>query len=267
MVEPKRYSREGDQHGHDWVPAECDVSIRPGWFWHASESPKSAITLLDIYYKSVGRNCLLLLNVPPNSSGLISDEDVKVLQEFSELRNSIFSNNLAKHAIVTASSTRGGSNSPFDASQVTEESIYTYWAPEKDQACWVLYIDLTQKTAINVVQLREPIQLGQRVIVFRLDIMKGAGEWQNICNGTTIGYKRLLQFPRVESQYMRLVIKKARGDPLISFVGVHMDPYITLTSLPHTTEKTPSKGAKYLSRLKTIFDSIPYNKMSLRSQL
>ncbi|XP_057528034.1 alpha-L-fucosidase 1 [Amaranthus tricolor] len=248
-----QYSRGGDQHGHDWVPAECDVSVRPGWFWHASESPKSAITLLDIYYKSVGRNCLLLLNVPPNSSGLISDEDIKVLQEFSELRNSIFSNNLAKHAIVTASSTRGGRNSPFDASQVTEESIYTYWAPEKDQACWVLYIHLTQKMAFNVVLLREPIQLGQRVIVFHLDIMKDTLEWQNICNGTTIGYKRLLQFPRVESQYMRLVIEKARGDPLISFVGVHMDPYITLTSLPHTTEKTPSKGAKYLSKLKTIF--------------
>ena len=64
-----RYSRCGDPFGEDWVPAECDVSIRPGWFWHASEKPKNATTLLDIYYKSVGRNCLLILNVPPIHQG------------------------------------------------------------------------------------------------------------------------------------------------------------------------------------------------------
>ncbi|XLR47144.1 hypothetical protein S83_031804 [Arachis hypogaea] len=66
-----RYVAEGDPAGHEWVPALCDVSIRPGWFWHLSELPKSVINLLEIYYKSVGQNCHLLLNVPPNSSGLI----------------------------------------------------------------------------------------------------------------------------------------------------------------------------------------------------
>lgn len=91
MLVHDRYSQGGDPFGHDWVPAECDVSIRSGWFWHASEVPKSARTLLDIYYKSVGRNCMFLLNVPPNSSGLVSDEDIHVLKEFTELRTSIFS--------------------------------------------------------------------------------------------------------------------------------------------------------------------------------
>ncbi|KAF4364139.1 hypothetical protein F8388_003519 [Cannabis sativa] len=84
-VKSNRYSRGRDQDGHHWVLAECDIFIRPGWFWHASEFPKFALTLVDIYYKSAGRNCLLLLNVPPNSSSLISPEDIKVIQELSEI--------------------------------------------------------------------------------------------------------------------------------------------------------------------------------------
>ncbi|KAL2924833.1 Alpha-L-fucosidase 1 [Bienertia sinuspersici] len=260
-----QYSRGGDRWGHNWVPAECDVSIRPGWFWHASEAPKSALTLLDIYYKSVGRNCLLLLNVPPNSSGLISDADIQVLQEFAKLRRSIFSNKLTRHAVATASSTRGGSDSHFGASHVLEDNIYTYWAPANDQAHWILYIDLKEIVAFNVLQLQEPIQMGQRVIDFHVDIMKDKQVWQKILHGTTIGYKRLLQFHKVESRYLRIVIEKARGDPLISFVGVHMDPYLNLTTLSDTVEKLPSNGPKLLNKLNNILYSIPYRKMSLRS--
>lgn len=259
-----QYSRGGDQLGHDWVPAECDVSIRPGWFWHASESPKSALTLLDIYYKSVGRNCLLLLNVPPNSSGLISDEDIQVLKQFSNLRTTIFSNNLAKNAILTASSTRGGrnSNSPFDPIHVIEESIYTYWAPKEDQTNWILYIDLKEIIPFNVLQLQEPIQLGQRIRSFHLDILDDEGEWEKIVNGTTVGYKRLLLFPKVECQYLRLVIEEARADPLISFLGVHMDPYSDLTSSSYTTRRLPLKRANFFSKLEAR-----YGKLSLLSQI
>ncbi|XP_039007342.1 alpha-L-fucosidase 1-like [Hibiscus syriacus] len=146
-----QYSQGGDPLGHDWVPAECDVSIRPGWFWHASLVPKSAFKLLDIYYKSAGRNCLLLLNVPPNSSGLISDEDIQVLQEFKELRRSIFSNNLADNGLLNASSIRGGNgNSQFSPYYVLEESIGTYWGPEEDQCDWELYLDLGESITFNV---------------------------------------------------------------------------------------------------------------------
>lgn len=247
------YSQGGDQQGHDWVPAECDVSIRPGWFWHESEAPKSALTLLDIYYKSVGRNCLLLLNVPPNSSGLISEEDIQVLQEFSRLRNSIFSNNLAKNAVVTASSTRGeAGNSPFDGHHVIEEGIYTYWAPAEHQTGWILYIDLEKTIYFNVLQVREPIQMGQRIISFYLDILNACGEWQKAVNGTTVGYKRLLLFPRIEARYLRLVIERARADPLISYIGVHLDPYSNLTSSSDTSQRSASKGVKFFNKLKSI---------------
>uniref|UniRef100_A0A2P2QMM0 alpha-L-fucosidase n=1 Tax=Rhizophora mucronata TaxID=61149 RepID=A0A2P2QMM0_RHIMU len=227
-TDPK-YSGSGDPFGHDWVPAECDVSIRPGWFWHPLEVPKSAEHLLDIYYKSVGRNCLLLLNVPPNSSGLISEEDVKVLQEFSELRRRIFSYNLASISIVNASSMRGGNgDSRFDPHNVLKEGIDTYWAPENNQSDWMLYLDLQNPMSFNVLQVQEPIHMGQRVIAFHLEILSNGGNWTQVCNGTTVGYNRLLQFPTVESQRLKFVVDKSRGDPLISFLGVYIDQFSAL---------------------------------------
>ncbi|WRX34996.1 Glycoside hydrolase [Theobroma cacao] len=244
-----QYSQGGDPHGHDWVPAECDVSIRPGWFWHASEVPKSALKLLDIYYRSAGRNCLLLLNVPPNSSGLISDEDIQVLQEFKELRRSIFSDNLAKTAILNASSIRGGNdNSQFSPYNVLEEGIYTYWAPEEDQSDWVLYLNLQESVSFNVLQVQEPIHMGQRIIEFNFEILNGGG-WKKVISGTTVGYKRLLQFPTVKSQYLKFVISKSRADPLISFLGIHMDRFSILNHAFETTSQAHVNGSQVLQQV------------------
>ncbi|GAV66475.1 Alpha_L_fucos domain-containing protein [Cephalotus follicularis] len=247
-TEPK-YSQGGDPLGHDWVPAECDVSIRPGWFWHASEVPKSAMKLLDIYYKSVGRNCHLLLNVPPNSSGLISDEDIQVLKEFKELRSSIFSYNLAEAALVNASSTRGRiSSSPFDPSNVLKEGIYTYWAPEENQSQWVLYITLQQPLSFNVLQVQEPIHMGQRIIEFHLDILTEDGEWEKVINGTTVGYQRLLQFPSVESKQLRFVVDNSRADPLVSYLGIYMDHFSIASNVSDTISQTYGNGSEILQQ-------------------
>lgn len=240
-----RYSRGGDPIGHDWVPAECDVSIRPGWFWHASEVPKSAITLLDIYYKSVGRNCLLLLNVPPNSSGLISPEDIKVLQEFTELRKSIFSHNLARNASLVASSTRGVGDTRFDPYNVLEEGIYTYWAPKENKADWFLYLDLKESVSFNVLQVQEPIHMGQRIIEFHLEI-NSDGEWKKVANATTVGYQRLLQFATVKSQYLRFVIDKSRAEPLISYLGIYLDQFSILSNIV-SNSTTNHQGRHYNS--------------------
>lgn len=221
-----RYSGQGDPFGHDWVPAECDVSIRPGWFWHASEAPKSALTLLDLYYKSVGRNCLLLLNVPPNSSGLISQEDIQVLQEFSEIRSSIFSHNLADDASVAASSTRGNLTDPrYSPHNVLEEGIHSYWAPGELELEWILYLDFHEAITFNVLMVQEPIQMGQRIIKFHLDFSDERGRWKAAVNGTTVGYKRLLLFPSVKASSLRLVADRSRAQPLISYVGIYMDPF------------------------------------------
>ncbi|XVF46257.1 hypothetical protein PTKIN_Ptkin03bG0013300 [Pterospermum kingtungense] len=247
-----QYSQRGDPYGHDWVPAECDVSIRPGWFWHASEVPKPALELLNLYYRSAGRNCLLLLNVPPNSSGLIPEEDIQVLQEFKELRRSIFSNNLVKSALLNASSTRGGNGkSQFSPYNVLEDGVYTYWAPEEDHSDWVLYLDLQESVSFNVLQLREPIHMGQRIIEFHLEILN-KGWWKRVISGTTVGYKRLLQFPTVQSQYLKFVIGKSRADPLISYLGIHMDQFSILSHASNTTSQAYVNGSQVLSQ-------VPYN--------
>ncbi|THG05153.1 hypothetical protein TEA_019582 [Camellia sinensis var. sinensis] len=242
-----RYAKGGDPFGHDWVPAECDVSIRPGWFWHASELPKSAQTILDKYYKSVGRNCLLLLNVPPNSSGLISNEDIQVLQEFTELRASIFSQNLAKNALISASSTRQGINdSQFDSRNVLEEGMYSYWASEENQSDWMLYLEFQDPVTFNVLHVQEPIQMGQRVVEFHLDSLNEKGQWKEVTNGTTVGHKRLLRFPTVVSNQLRFVIVKSRADPLISYLAIHMDLVSTL-NVSHT-----SNSSSYFNRSQVL---------------
>ncbi|XP_057865544.1 putative alpha-L-fucosidase 1 isoform X2 [Cryptomeria japonica] len=216
-----RYSRQGDPDGSNWVPPECDVSIRPGWFWHGSQQPKTATSLLEIFYKSTGRNCMLLLNVPPNSTGLLAYEDVQVLHNFKDILNSIFSVNLAQNAIITASSVRGN-DFQFGASWILVDDIFTYWAPDEGQEKWHLHIDLRRVISFNVLCLQEAIQLGQRVSRYHLDVLED-GVWCTVMNGSTVGYKKLERFSPVSSQFLRLTIDEARADPLIAFFGLYMD--------------------------------------------
>lgn len=217
----EQYSRQGDPYGTNWVPPECDVSIRSGWFWHKNEQPKTLNSLLEIFYESVGRNCMLLLNVPPNSTGLLADEDVHVLRQFKDILTSIFSINLAGNAVVTASSVRG-SSSQFGPSQIFSDDVFTYWAPEEGQTTWYLLIDLRDVVSFNVLCIKEAIQLGQRVSQYHLDILKD-GSWHTVVNGTTIGYKRLERFELVRSQFLKLTIDQARVEPLIAYFGLYMD--------------------------------------------
>ncbi|KAL6508754.1 L-fucose permease Glucose/galactose transporter [Orobanche hederae] len=246
------YSREGDPCGPDWVPAECDVSIRPGWFWHPSESPKSALTLLDIYYKSVGRNCLLLLNVPPNSSGLISEEDVQVLQEFFRIRKTIFSRNLAKNASsISASSTRGNKSEPrFSPLNLLEEGLYSYWAPDEAPSVsgWVLYFDFEEAVSFNVLMVQEAIQMGQRIVEFRLDFLNKSGEWEVVTSGTTVGYKRLLMFSTVRTSRLRFVVEKSRADPLVSYLGLYMDPFSNIGHVSEVRSRLWVNGSELLQQ-------------------
>ena len=172
----------------------------------------------------------MLLNVPPNSWGLISPEDIQVLQEFSELRKSIFSRNLASNALIHATSTRGDGDARFDPRNVLEEGIFTYWAPEKGQSDWMLHLDLQESVSFNVLKVQEPIQMGQRIAEFRLEIIEdGDEEWKKVANGTTVGYQRLLRFRTVKSRFLRLVIDKSRAEPLVSYLGIYMDQFSTLS--------------------------------------
>ncbi|KAH9311227.1 hypothetical protein KI387_026262 [Taxus chinensis] len=223
------YLNTGDPYGTDWIPAECDVSIRPGWFWHPDEKPKQLSKLLDIYYNSAGRNCLLLLNVPPNTTGLLSAQDVERLMQFTEAIETIFSKDLAASATVRANSVRGEAFAP---SNVLSNDLWTYWAPKDSKHSkkynWI-QLETKETMEFNVVRIQEAIGLGQRVMEYGVYIL-GVDDDEKmmlVSNGTTIGYKKLDRLEKpVKASKVKLIIWKYRGGvPLISSFGLHFDPF------------------------------------------
>jgi len=203
--------------GKVWYPAECDVSIRPGWFWHAREDDKvkSVEHLLDIYFKSVGRNSVLLLNVPPNRKGLISDVDIQRLREWRKVLDRTFATNFALNKPATASSFRPNAQ-PSNAVDGRKE---TFWSPLGEKGEW-LEIDLQRPTTFNVAMVQEHIAEGQRVERYRLEAWDGK-DWKVIARGTTIGYKKLDRFNDVTAVKVRLVIESALASPLIRAFGLY----------------------------------------------
>lgn len=186
------------------------------------------------------------MNIPPNSTGLISDEDLEVLQDFTALRTAIFSHNLAETATITANSVRGGSSdASFSPLNILHKSIYNYWAPNKGEFEWAIFLDFGQLVSFNVIQIQEPIQMGQRVIKFQVDILIH-GEWETIVKGTTIGYKRLLRFGMVETHSLRLTINKSRAMPLVAYLGIHVDPF----SVDYDTFGAPPSLKKHSTKQK-----------------
>jgi alpha-L-fucosidase len=203
--------------GKVWYPAECDVSIRLGWFWHAREDDKvkSVEHLLDIYFKSVGRNSVLLLNVPPNRKGLISDVDIQRLREWRKVLDRTFATNFALNKPATASSFRPDAQ-PSNAVDGRKE---TFWSPLSEKGEW-LEIDLQRPTTFNVAMVQEHVAEGQRVERYRIEAWDGK-DWQVIAWGTTIGYKKLDRFNDVTAVKVRLVIESALATPLIRAFGLY----------------------------------------------
>lgn len=213
---------QGHENGKYWVPAEVDVSIRPGWFWHAREDSlvKSPEKLLDIYYTSVGRNCNLILNVPPDRRGLINENDIKSLLGFKALLDREFANELAHGRKVTASDTRGRKFSPFNVNDGNPE---TYWAPNDNVISADITIDLVKETEVNRILLQEYIKLGQRVQEFKVEALCD-GVWKDVVEGTTIGYKIIRKFPTLKASKVKVTILKARACPVISSIELYRAP-------------------------------------------
>ena len=211
----------GSENGTSWIPAEVDVSIRPGWFYHAKEDSlvKTPEQLFDIYLNSVGRGANLILNIPPDRRGLINEIDVASLQGWKKLINERFKTNLALNKPVKATSVR--ENSPeFSAERVTDGDKETYWATNDQEKSGSLEVDLGEKKTINYVIVQEYIKLGQRVKNFTIEVEKN-GNWQEVANGTTIGYKRILKLKPVETQKIRVTFKNSKACPVISNLEIY----------------------------------------------
>jgi alpha-L-fucosidase len=211
----------GSPDGNKWVPAEVDVSIRPGWFYHKEEDSlvKTPEQLFRIYLTSVGRGSTLLLNVPPDRRGLLHENDVKALKGFRQLLNKAFAINLAKGKKVKASSYRGNAKE-YAPSNITDGNKNTYWATDDDMTAGSFEIDLGKSVTVKYVLLQEYIQLGQRVKSFTVDIGKDNG-WQKVTEGTTIGYKRILAINPVQTSKIKITITDAKACPLISNTEIY----------------------------------------------
>jgi alpha-L-fucosidase len=214
----------GQRPGTDWLPAEVDVSIRPGWFYHPKEdgAVKSVAQLLKIYYESVGRGCNLILNLPPDRRGQIHENDAKALREWRQVLAATFANDLAKGAKATASNTRG-EDRQFGPEKAVDGDRKTYWATDDSVTAAELVLDLGKPVTFNVVRVREYLPLGQRIDSFALDSWDG-NKWTEFASANSIGNQRLLQTRPITSSRVRLRITKAAACPAISELALYLSP-------------------------------------------
>ena len=193
---PSRESlNQGDPDGQYWIPAETDVSIRPGWFWRESENDqvKSVNELLKIYYESVGRNSLLLLNVPPDTRGHLHEVDSTRLMEFRSALDQIFDENLA------------------------------LGQKRKGQA-WTVKVNPDKP--FNRVVLTEDIAKGQRVASFIVEARTADG-WKQLAEESTIGHKRIVLVPETCTSEVRVTVTDALAKPLLGNIGLYYDSIYT----------------------------------------
>ena len=216
----------GHANGDTWVASECDVSIRPGWFYHESEDDrvKTPEYLTDLYYRSVGHNGTLLLNFPVDRNGLIHPNDSANAVAFHQrIEAELKDNLLARGATIKASDTRGKA---FTTKALVDNDYDTYWATSDGVTAATLTFTLKRPQRVNRLSLQEYIPLGQRVKAFTVEYLDGK-TWRPIDMGeetTTIGYKRLLRFPTVTTKALRVNITDARGPLCLNAVGAYYAP-------------------------------------------
>lgn len=204
-----------------WYPSEVDVSIRPGWFYHNSQDDqvKSPEKLLDIYFSSVGRNSLLLLNVPPDKRGLIHENDLQNLKSFRRILDQTFTENLASEAKILPDVYTKIQKS----ADLFDQELTTFWTSKKTSREKVLDLILPGDKVFDVLLLQENIRMGQRVEKFVFEILENQS-WKIIADGTTIGYKRLLRFEPVKAKQVRLRITESRTNPTLAEFGLYKLP-------------------------------------------
>ena len=180
----------GNFNGKNWIGAEADVSIRKGWFYHEEEDStvKSGKTLFNLYLKSVGHGGNLLLNVPPNRKGLIAPQDSAALMDFRKVREAAFKTNLFKNAI-----TKNSKNE--------------------------MAICLAAPVTINSIQLQEQIKFGQRVIRFEIYAGDNEADMKKIAESTTIGRKKIIQFPTTTAKCFIVKIIETKASPIMGAVA------------------------------------------------
>ncbi len=223
----------GHADGQYWLPAEVDVSIRPGWFYHESQNGavRSPENLMHLYYQSVGRGASLLLNVPPDKRGLIHENDIAALRGFKALRDATFKTDLAQGATARADNVRGDADA-YAAANVLDGDRKTYWAADDGVTTASLTLELGDAATFDHVVLQEYIELGQRILAFSVEVEIG-GAWSTIAEGTSIGWKRILRTDVVTTSRVRFNVLKAKACPALSTLSLYAGP-ASIAIMPET---------------------------------
>jgi len=217
----EKESPTGHRHGSKWLPPECDVSIRPGWFWHEKENGrvKQPAQLIDLYYQSVGRGGTLLLNVPPNRDGLLEAEDIASLQGFGGYLRKTFGANLAARAKASASNIRG-EDKAYAPANLLDGRPETFWATDDSVLTADATIEFARPATFNVIRIREEIRFGQRVDAVAIENWNG-GTWEPLARATSIGARRLIRLEHpVTAARLRLRVTQASASPVLSEFAV-----------------------------------------------
>ncbi len=213
----------GHRFGSHWIPAECDVSIRPGWFYHSAEDDqvRSAENLLDLYFQSVGRGTNLLLNLPPDRRGRIHDNDVQCLRAFRKRLDAIQRVDLTHNAQASASQVRG--NDPaYGPANLLDDVPEHYWATDDDIRDAEVTLMFPEAVTFNTIDLREYLPLGQRIERYAIYIDQH-GHWQPIATGTGIGRRRLIRTAQCTTERLRLRVVDGPVGPALSKWGLYLD--------------------------------------------
>ena len=208
----------GTLNGKEWLPAEVCVSIRPNWFYHQTDDSKvkNLNSLKEIYYKSVGYGASLNLNLPPDRTGQINVNDIRELESLTDYLVNSFSNNLLKGAKVSASEIRGNSEE-FSPLHLLDDNKDTFWTVDDNTKTAALTFQLKAQSTFNCLELKEFIRLGQRISSFRIEVEKN-GIWQQVCKGSTVGYKKLAKFDDVTALKVRITFINSLACPVIESV-------------------------------------------------
>jgi len=214
---------EGQLGGNAYIPAESDVSIRPSWFYHSEEDNmvKSVEELWDIYCKSVGRNSVLLLNLPPDRRGLIHPIDSANVVNLRKAIDETFRTNFLEEAKITAKNPRGGE---YATSNMTDKSPNTYYAAKDNTMTDEIVFEMSSSRTFDCLMIQEVIELGHRITEWSVDYSGDGKKWTTIPeakNKQSIGHKWILRFSPVTAKYVRLRVTKGKACPAIHTFGVY----------------------------------------------
>ena len=209
----------GNANGKLWIPAECDVSIRPGWFYHKAEDSKvkTPEQLFDLYLKSVGRGANLLLNVPPDGRGLITGFDSASLVGFNKLKEANFENNISKEGM--------GYYIPHNgrrpASKLNDGDFNTF---EIIPIPYLMSmgIKFEKPQLVNCIVLKENMLSGQNCKNFRLFLLNDKQQLVKEITGTTVGNKRIISFPKMYISSIGLSITDQKSATTISEIEAYL---------------------------------------------